>query len=101
LGAPGERWALIDRALKEGLRGLPGGSSLAVVLAEHRGKRPRHEPLTVEQILRWAELHRERTGKWPSVTSGPVVDAQSENWHTLPHPRSAFSVGPQACRRVR
>ena len=30
---PGERWTIIDRALREGRRGLRGGSSLARVVA--------------------------------------------------------------------
>src|SRR5262249_58692148 len=51
--APGETWKAINGALRAGLRGLPGGSSLAQLLAQYRGVRnikglPR---LTVEQIL--------------------------------------------------
>ncbi len=36
-GAPGESWKAINHALALGLRGLPGDSSLAELLAEHRG----------------------------------------------------------------
>jgi hypothetical protein len=36
-GAPGESWNAINHALALGLRGLPGDSSLAELLAEHRG----------------------------------------------------------------
>ncbi len=36
-GAHGERWFNVDQALRKGLRGLPGGSSLPKLLAEHRG----------------------------------------------------------------
>lgn len=32
-----EKWAVIDQALREGLRGLPGRSSLAKLLKKHRG----------------------------------------------------------------
>ena len=35
-----ETWAGIYSALNLGLRGLPGGSSLAKLLAEQRGARP-------------------------------------------------------------
>jgi hypothetical protein len=35
--APGECWNNIKQALKTGYRGLPGGSSLAKLLAQHRG----------------------------------------------------------------
>src|SRR5947208_523597 len=43
--APGETWKAIDLALHEGLRGLPGGSSLHAVLVHYLGKggkRSRH-----------------------------------------------------------
>jgi hypothetical protein len=39
------------------------------------------KPLTVEQILAWAEAHHARTGKWPHAKSGPVVDAPGETWN--------------------
>jgi hypothetical protein len=35
-GAPGQRWAAIDEALRRGLRGLPGGDSLSRLLDRHR-----------------------------------------------------------------
>jgi hypothetical protein len=34
---PGEKWITIDGALRDGLRGLKGGLSLARLLAKHRG----------------------------------------------------------------
>jgi hypothetical protein len=36
LGAPGLTWAALDIALARGFRGLPGGTSLARLLREHR-----------------------------------------------------------------
>jgi hypothetical protein len=39
LDAPNEKWSKIDNALRNGLRGLPGGSSLAQLLAEQRHNR--------------------------------------------------------------
>ena len=38
-GVAGETWQAIDRALRRGSRGLPGGSSLAKLLDEQRGPR--------------------------------------------------------------
>ena len=35
--SPNENWAAIDVALRDGRRGLPGHSSLAQILEEHRG----------------------------------------------------------------
>jgi hypothetical protein len=80
--APGDSWARVDRALHTGDRGLPGGSSLAGLLAEHRGMFcRRHRPvLTIEQILAWADAHHERTGRWPHLLSRPIAGVAGENW---------------------
>src|SRR5262245_13038746 len=39
--------------------------------------------LTVAAILRWADLHYQRTGRWPTGRSGPVADAPGERWGTI------------------
>ena len=85
LDHPGEEWVRIDAALRRGLGGLPGGDSLARLLAERRGRRlrSRKPPLTVGQVLGWAQRHRRRTGRWPTTASGPVADAPGENWRAL------------------
>jgi hypothetical protein len=84
-GAAGETWRSIDGALRDGHRGLPGGSSLPRLLAEHRGRRnkaclPR---LTLRQVLAWADAHQRRTGRWPGVRSGPVPEAPGESWQAI------------------
>jgi hypothetical protein len=81
----GETWVRVDAALMTGRRGLAGGSSLAILLAEHRGARNRRSlpDHTVEQILRWGAAHLQRTGKWPTADSGDVLDAPGENWKTI------------------
>jgi hypothetical protein len=80
--APSEKWVNLNAVLRLGLRGLPGGSSLAQLLAECRGVRnpsaPR--PLTQEQILAWADAHHDRTGQWPGQKSGPIPEAPGETW---------------------
>jgi hypothetical protein len=80
--APGETWLRVETALRDGTRGLPGGSSLAQLLAEHRGKRnlQRLPPLRIKKIVAWAEAYHKRTGKWPSRTSGEIPEAPGENW---------------------
>jgi len=80
--APGETWKAVDRALRHGRRGLPGNSSLARLLAQHRGVRKAGclPKLTVKKILAWADAHRRRTGKWPTEDSGPILDAPGETW---------------------
>jgi hypothetical protein len=84
-GALGEKWSAVNSALRAGLRGLPGGSSLSRLLAEYRGVRnPKGlPPYTVEQILAWADAHRERTGQWPTLLSGPILEAPGETWHAV------------------
>jgi hypothetical protein len=37
-------------------------------------------PLTVGQILAWADAHYARTGRWPRAASGPVEGAPGEVW---------------------
>jgi hypothetical protein len=76
-----ETWARINTGLQQGQRGLPGGSSLAELLAEYRGQRNRKNlsPLTVEQILAWADAHKAATSRWPKQNSGLVTDTD-ETW---------------------
>jgi hypothetical protein len=83
--APGETWANIDMALIVGVRGLPGGDTLCRLLARERGVRNRKSPpsLTLDQILRWANAHRQRTGDWPTYKSGSIPEAQEENWSKI------------------
>ena len=85
LEAPGETWLAADMALRHGQRGLAGGSSLALLLAEHRPVRNvwTRPDLAIEQILAWADVHHRRTGKWPHLESGAIDDAPDETWPRL------------------
>jgi hypothetical protein len=84
-GAPGETWYRIDRALRTGGRGLPGDDSLPRLLARRLGARTRAcLPRLMEWlILRWADEHRGRTGRWPSADSGPVAADPGESWQKI------------------
>jgi len=79
--SPGESWALIDTMLREAKRGLPH-SSLARLLAQHRGKRNIQDlpTLTIAQILKWARLHHQQHGVWPKRESGPIPGSYGETW---------------------
>ena len=71
----------VEMALKMGRRGLPGGSSLARLLAKHRAVR-NHKALPafrIKVILSWARSHRKQIGRWPTNLSGPI-DATGETW---------------------
>lgn len=81
--APDETWAIVDRALRNGVRGLRGGSSLARLLKQKRGVKPKHRrlpPLSIDAILQWADAHYKRTLHWPKQTSGKVREAPDESW---------------------
>lgn len=73
-GSYGLTWKLIDRYLRNGGRGLSGGSALVQLLAKLR------PPLTEIKILAWAEAHYRRHGRWPSHHSGRVEVAPGEKW---------------------
>jgi hypothetical protein len=80
-----QTWTAVDTALRVGLRGLPGGSSLSQLLAKHRGHRHRllTPRLSVNLILRWADSHHRQTRQWPHRHSGAVLDAPEENWAAI------------------
>jgi hypothetical protein len=81
-GAGGETWLRVNAALFHGHRGLPGGSTLAGLLAERRGVRNRMAlpPLSVRDILAWADSFRARTGHWPTSRSGPIPEPPENTW---------------------
>lgn len=46
--------------------------------------RPRREsPLTLEQVLAWADRHHALTGRWPRADQGAITDVPGENWGDL------------------
>jgi hypothetical protein len=83
--APGETWSAIDAALFAGMRGLPARLSLVRLLAKYRGVRSKREPplLTSKQILRWADQHYQRVGRWPGAGAGAIPGAAGETWSAV------------------
>src|SRR5205823_13950219 len=81
-GANGITWCAIDKALRCGSRSLPGGYSLARLLASERGMRNRCclPSLNLKTILAWADAHYERSRKWPNAETGPIPEAPLETW---------------------
>jgi hypothetical protein len=57
-------------------------------MPRHRLPKPRRRPptlppppLTVAEVITWADAHRDRTGRWPNAYSGPIPDAPlGTNW---------------------
>src|SRR5262249_43887591 len=81
-GAPGETWRAVDHAMRTNRRGLGSDWTLARLLADQRGVRPRQPPprLRERQVLAWADGHRRRTGAWPTSDSGPGPEAPGATW---------------------
>jgi hypothetical protein len=92
-GAPGETWNGINYALAIGLRGLSGDSSLAELLAEHRGvPAPDMGPKALaEKIWAWEQEHfptgrpRIRVGTQPKPSRPPLSTAQILAWADAHH----------------
>jgi hypothetical protein len=78
-GPLGTSWRQADNPLRFGLRGLPGGSSLARLLAAERGVRNAANlpPLAEALILGWADADRSQAAEWPSEISCRVPAAFS------------------------
>ena len=97
-GSGGESWQRIGVALRHGLRGLPGGWTLGRLLQRHRHARDRlnRPPLTIGMVLKWADAHCCRTGKWPKVNSGPVPESPGDTWRAIDYAlcaRRSWSAG--------
>ena len=96
---PGTRqtWRRIDRCLRDGFRGLPGRTSLARFLKEHRGVRIGQRPpdLSEKEILAWADAHFASHGKWPTENSGPIAGTR-ETWGNI---ASSMLKGGRGFRR--
>lgn len=77
-----ENWRGVDVALRRGSRGLPGGCTLARFLLEKRGVPDRdiRNQVGIWKILRWADEHHARHGKWPSRESGMIPDSGGVTW---------------------
>lgn len=83
--AAGEEWRAVNACLQQGCRGLPGGSSLARLLAEHRDVRNKQAlpALTHKQILTWADAYHDKYGDWPRPESGKIDGTNGETWFAV------------------
>jgi hypothetical protein len=48
--------------------------------ARRPGRRP---PLTVAEVLAWADAHRAHTGAWPGTAGGPVLACPGVTWRQI------------------
>ena len=65
--------------------GLAAVCPLARLLAAKRGVRNRLslQPLTIWQILAWADAHHARRGRWPNLYDGPIDASPGELWSAV------------------
>jgi hypothetical protein len=82
---PGESWQTVDSALRTGRRGVRGRRTLTRFLAAHGRVNPAllKSMLTVDQIVKWAQRHYQKTGSWPNTLSGAVQGARGETWQNI------------------
>lgn len=71
-----ETWSAVEVALSVGVRGLPGGTSIAKVRTEECGVEHRHGLALLTEELIWAAAQRfnARTGQWPTSASGDATE---------------------------
>jgi hypothetical protein len=73
-GHPGDSWCGYNLALSRGTRGLPGGSSLAILRKSRLGVRNHKDlpKLNEDTIVELAKGFREKNGTLPNKNSGPA-----------------------------
>jgi hypothetical protein len=83
--AQGESWRKVNRAFRDGSRGLAGGSTLYQFLCQHRpiDRDNRPPPLSTDEILVWADAYFQHNGTWPICSSGPIEETPQENWRNI------------------
>ena len=93
--SPYDSWSKVNAALRSGLRGLQPGSSLAQLLAAHRGVRngKSSPPLRQKEILEWADAFHSRTGRWPTKLAGLIPEAPGEDWRNVNYSLTAGTRG--------
>jgi hypothetical protein len=106
-------WGAIDQMLVDGYRGLPGGSSLSLLLDGRYPVRSRHPPpLKIKDILVWAKAYHRKHKKWPTqkssgfagnsgITWGAVHQALRGGYRGLPGGLSLARVLDKYVRRSR
>ncbi len=85
----------VATALRCGLRGLRGGTTLPRLLCKRRGARNEKAlpSLSERQILAWAKAHFQATGRWPHRQSGAVSGSNGESWRIIERALSSGDRG--------
>ncbi|MGE3758979.1 MAG: hypothetical protein AB7H97_14555 [Pseudobdellovibrionaceae bacterium] len=87
----GEKWSLIDRSLRFGLRGLvyADGTQIATGLSDLKrklGLLSEHINLTENQIVGWLIATQDKTGKLPASEDKEVWERHDDgSYHVVPH----------------
>src|SRR5262249_6262774 len=85
LSNPEENWRGVENALRVGLRGLPGGSSLAQLLEAKCNvpNRMNLRKLSRRLIVTLAKEFFEKPGSWPTTDSGDVDGVEALTWNAV------------------
>lgn len=84
LDSPRITWATIDQRMRRGEWGLPAGTTLSKWLRSARAVWDGGKPMLTEAlVIKWAQEHLDRTGRWPVTMSGPVHGHPGENWAAI------------------
>jgi hypothetical protein len=82
---PGYTWAAIDSLLRRGGKGLPGGSSISVLLASKGVINLNSKAdLTEDKIWKVAQGWHKKHGEWPTQRSrGSIPELPGDTWSSI------------------
>jgi hypothetical protein len=80
----GEQWHNVNQSLNKGTRGLPGGTTLADLLAKYRrAPHPKKkQKLSVRRIWQWVLRHYHDSGEWPRK-SRDNIPGSIDTWFSI------------------
>jgi hypothetical protein len=82
-----ETWKVVEASMTKAQRGLTYATTLRKLFEKHRGMEKRtlksRALLNNQQVVEWAKSYKNRTGKRPSVKSGPIPETENDSWHSI------------------
>ena len=79
-GTSEENWTAVNAALRSGVRGLSGKSSLVKLLKNNGLIKLLN---TETEVLECAKAYHKRYGRWPDVKSGNIDEAPGDTWASV------------------
>ncbi len=77
-------WNNVGYSLLYARPNLPRGLTLPLLLHKYRGVHNRvlQPPLSIKQVLAWADAYKTATGSWPIADSGPI-EGTTDTWNSV------------------